>query len=209
MRRDNLDWARLIKSNIFTITAITVALLYLLISSQVAVDNPSVTTSTTQPEATTSTTIPSTQPPQTTLPPGQTNPPANTDQPAPRPPDFQLFIPDPGYELCCGFIPTKVKITGTARIKNTGDLTAHNPKATFELFTIERDRIKLSGEDRIERDLEDLAGGKTISETFEFEIPIFDGYKIQENGAIAKITVDSLEKSMNIEQQFAMPADAG
>ena len=96
-----------------------------------------------------------------------------------------------------------------ARIKNTGDLTAHNLRVTFELFTIEHSRIKLSGEPRIERDLGDLAGGETISETFEFEIPLLDGYKIQDKGAIAKITVDSLEKSMNLEQQFAVPVGAG
>ncbi|MFV2040364.1 MAG: hypothetical protein ACC644_00025 [Candidatus Hydrothermarchaeales archaeon] len=210
MEKHGKDWARLFRANIFTFAAIGVALLYLIILPQVAVENPNAATSTTQPISMSSTTtIPNTLPPQTTLPLGQTEPPTSADPPAQRPPDFQLFIPDPGYELCCGFIPSKVKIVGTARIKNTGDLTAHNLRATFELFTIERERIKLSGEPRIERSLGDLAGGETISETFEFEIPLFDGYKIQEQGAIAVITVDSLEKSMSVEQLFAMPAETG
>ncbi len=205
MKTHAASWARFFRANILTFTVIGVALLYLIISSQVAVDNtPNTITSTTQPISLSSTTtVPSTPSPQTTAPPTSTSPPAQ------RPPDFQLFIPDPGYELCCGLIPSKVKITGMARIKNTGDLTAHNLRVTFELFTIEHSRIKLSGEPRIERDLGDLAGGETISETFEFEIPLLDGYKIQDKGAIAKITVNSLEKSMNLEQQFAVPAGAG
>ncbi len=206
VEKQGIDWARLFRANIFTFAVIGAALLYL-VTTQVALNNAVTTTSITQPKLSPTTT--NILPPQTTLPPEQTEPPTTSDTPAQRPPDFQLFIPDPVYELCCGIIPSKVKITGTARIKNTGDLTAHNISVTFELFTIDRDRIKLSGEDRIERGLENLAGGETISETFEFEIPIFDGYKIQEQGAIAVITVDSLEKSMSVEQMFAMPVETG
>jgi hypothetical protein len=205
-------WNRALKGNVLAVTIVFVALVYLAFTGGTGDGDRDTTTVTTiEPVSPTSPTVTfPTDPPPPTVTPDPSTPPTNTpSQPPPKPVDLYLSIPDQDFELCCGLIPSKVKIWGTALIKNRGDLTAHNVGVTFELFTSNRERIKLSGEDQLERDVGDLKGGESRIENIEFTIGILEGYKIQESGGSMVLNVYSDEKSVTLEEEFVVPEMGG
>jgi hypothetical protein len=201
-----------VKGNVVTVAVVLVALMYLAFTGGPG-DGTRNTTTVTTKETVSPTTPPVTPPTETPTPTvtkePTTQPTTAPPQPTPRPVDFYLSIPEQDFELCCGLIPSKVKIWGTALIKNRGDLTAHNVRVTFELFTFNREIIKLSGEDRLERNIGDLKGGESRMETIEFTIGIIDGYKIQDRGGSVVLNVYSDEESARIEEEFVVPDMGG
>jgi hypothetical protein len=210
--KGKIDWKRVFTSNALPLAAVFVALIYLVFAG-VTGDGQSGTTTVTAPITESPTTPPVTHPTETPPPTDAPDPstPATTapSQPTPRPVDLYLSIPEQDFELCCGLIPSKVKIWGSALIKNRGDLTAHNVRITFELFTSNRQRIKLTGEDLLERDVGDLKGGESRIENIEFTIGIVDGYKIQDSGGSVVLNVYSDETSATIEEEFVVPEMGG
>ena len=137
----------------------------------------------------------------------KTSPPQPTSPPvAARPSgvDFSLSISSPAYELCCGLLPSKVKVKATATIKNTGVEKAHAVKIRFELFSRSNRSIKINGAAYLERGLGDLAGGESKTETVEFTIALSDGMDIQKNGATSFYTIYSVEKNMQLAEEFTV-----
>jgi hypothetical protein len=132
----------------------------------------------------------------------KTAPPFEQIVETPNPADLSLTISDPDYELCCGMVPTKLKIIATPNVKNVGDETAHNVKIRFELFSGTGKRIKVNGEEYIERWLGNLAGGASITETVEFTIGLRDGYELQDNGVKSVYNIYSDENSKQIIDEF-------
>jgi hypothetical protein len=184
---------------------ILISLVYL-ISTNISIENPSPIVEdeiNLTLDSNSNLNTPSQAPP--TDPPITTSPPSSTSTTIARPVQLSLLIPEQDYELCCGLIPTEIKVWGEPTIQNLGGMTAHNVKVTFELFTHEGERIKLSGEDRVERELGDLGGGESTTERVEFMIGLVDGYQIQENGAVAVFNIYSDEKNRRFEEEFEVP----
>jgi hypothetical protein len=184
---------------------ILISLVYL-ISTNISIENPSPIVEdeiNLTLDSNSNLNTPSPAPP--TDPPITTSPPSSTSTTIARPVQLSLIIPEQDYELCCGLIPTEIKVWGEPTIQNLGGMTAHNVKVTFELFTHEGERIKLSGEDRVERELGDLGGGESTTERVEFMIGLVDGYQIQENGAVAVFNIYSDEKNRRFEEEFEVP----
>jgi hypothetical protein len=144
-------------------------------------------------------------PPEATHPPFETLPPPKTTSPPLKSVDLILSVPVQNFELCCGLIPSKVRVWGTPTIRNRGDLTAHNVKVTFELFAPDGSRIKLSGEDYLERIVGDLNSGESNSEEVEFTISLEDGYRMQDNVSLAVFSVYSDEKEIRLEEDIEVP----
>ncbi len=118
--------------------------------------------------------------------------------------ELSLTMPEPGYDICCGRIPTKIKVWGNPAIQNTGAMTAHNVRVTFGLQTPGGETIKLSGGGQIERYLGDLKSGQSTTERVEFTLSLVDGYKIQDSGAVAIFNILSDEKDFRILEEFAV-----
>lgn len=118
--------------------------------------------------------------------------------------DLSLSMPEPRYDICCGRIPTKIKVLGNPTIQNTGTVMAHNVRVTFGLQTAEGETIKLSGGEQIERSLGDMESGQSITEKVEFTISLVDGYKIQDNGAVAIFNIYSDEKNFRVLEEFVV-----
>jgi hypothetical protein len=164
---------------------------------------PKVITSSTQTEPSTTTV----KPPQKTHPPIPSIFPPDTPSPTEpkiKPVDLTISMPEPSYDLCCGMIPTKIKVWGTPTIKNTGGMTAHNVKVDFELFSNDGGRIRLDGKDFLERNIGDLESEGSQRESVEFTISLLDAYKIQESGATAIFNISSDEKNIVIEEEFSV-----
>jgi hypothetical protein len=185
---------------------ILISLVYL-VSTNSSIENPSPIV-----EGQTSLTLGSNLNPKTPSPAPPTNPPItssptiSTSTIIASPVQLSLLIPDQDYELCCGLIPTKIKVWGEPTIQNLGGMKAHNVKVTFELFTLDGERIKLSGEDQVKRELGNLQGGESITERIEFMIELVDGYQIQGNGAVAVFNIYSDEMSRRFEEEFLVPS---
>jgi hypothetical protein len=138
-------------------------------------------------------------------PPIETLPPPKSTSPPLKSVDLILSVPTQNYELCCGMIPSKVRVWGTPTIRNKGDLTAHNVKVTLELFAPDGSRIKLSGGDYVERIVGDLKGGESSSEEVEFTISLVDGYRIQDNVSVVVFNIYSDEKEIRLEEEIEVP----
>ncbi len=141
--------------------------------------------------------------------PHQTSPPATTTHTPPptKPADLTISVSNPEYGLCCGMIPTKMKITATPTIWNKGDLTAHDVSITFEMFTLPGKRIALSGKNQITRLIGDMAAGEKITETIEFTFGIKDSYDLQKNGVRAVYNIHSEEADKRLVDEFTVDVE--
>jgi len=144
------------------------------------------------------------QAPVNTRPSSSTTAPPTAHPPADAGENMELLISmsEPEFELCCGVVPTKVRIKSNVTLRNAGKTMAHEVRVLFHLYTAEGDKVSLSGQDRLERYLGDLPSGESRTESVEFTIPLADAYKMRDNGGRGVIHIISEEGVTEVERTF-------
>ncbi|MFC1861340.1 hypothetical protein ACFLYL_03610 [Chloroflexota bacterium] len=142
------------------------------------------------------------EPPSFTPPPATTQIPVPQPAPAPAPEPEPESPPDVLKEVKFEFAVTGITGSGlsrtiSAQLTNTGNTDAHNVWAKVEVFS-QDSRIKLGGADSLRVDIGTLKAGNLVIKDVVLEFSIFDGLKIQQNGAKFTLTVQSDEKSVTL-----------
>lgn len=91
--------------------------------------------------------------------------------------------------------------TVTADISNSGTTDAHNITAKVEVFSA-GSRIQISGKDYLTVDIGTLKAGMSVTKQVAMDFGMFDGIKMQQNGAQFVLTVTSDEKTQTFNYDF-------
>ncbi len=133
--------------------------------------------------------------------------PAPTTIPVPVPTPEPSPSPSTPMDVKFGFTVTEISGSGlsrtiSAQLSNTGTNDAHNVSAKVEVFS-QDSRVKLGGKESLSVDIGTLKASATVTKQVTLEFSVFDGLKIQQNGAKFVLTVYSDEKTETLYYDYS------
>ncbi len=123
--------------------------------------------------------------------------------PVPSPPPSPTVTPTVvNFEMVVtGVSGSGLSRTVTAQVTNTGSSDAHAAWAKVEVFS-QGQRIQLSGQDYLRVDIGTVKAGATATAQVTLSFSVFDGLKIQQNGAQFLLTIYSDERTQTLTYDY-------